>query len=50
MHAWYTTFFELHRPPKGYSPLFPQLQDATSGPHYFYLIRLVVSCYGYLRY
>ena len=31
MHAWYMTFLELQRPPKGHSSLLLQLQDATSG-------------------
>ena len=25
MHAWYMTFFELHRPPKGYSQMYDAL-------------------------
>ena len=35
MHAWYTMFLELHRLPKGHSPLLLQLQDAPSGPPLF---------------
>ena len=38
MHAWYTKFLELQRPPKGHSSLFLQLQDSTSG-----FLSLVIS-------
>ena len=32
MHVCYTTFFELHRPPKGHSSFHPQLQDTPTIP------------------
>ena len=35
MHAWYTIFFELHRPPKGHSSFLLQLQATSSGPPLF---------------
>ena len=38
MHAWYTKFLKLQRPPKGHSSLFLQLQDPMSGS-----ISLIIS-------
>ena len=35
MHASYTTCLELHRPLKGHSPFFLQLQDISAGPPLF---------------
>ena len=44
MHAWYTTFLVVQRPPKGHSPLFLQLQDSTFG-----FLSLVVSSLSSLQ-
>ena len=35
MHAWYTTFFEFHHPPKAHSPSLLQLLDTSSDPPLF---------------
>ena len=42
MHAWYTTFSELHRPPKWHSSFLLQFQGTLS-VLYSCLIRLIVS-------